>query len=40
MSQANTQVIIGVGPERAKWRCLVSRGKVAEVMSLTDEGAM
>ncbi|OCP01837.1 MULTISPECIES: hypothetical protein [unclassified Ensifer] len=40
MSQANTQVIIGVGPERSRWRCLVSGGKVAEVSSLADEGAM
>ncbi|WP_077960698.1 hypothetical protein [Ensifer adhaerens] len=40
MSQANTQVIIGVGPERARWRCLASGGKVAEVTSLTDEGAL
>ena len=39
-SQANTEVIVGVGPDRARWRCLVSRGIVAEVMSLTDEGAM
>jgi hypothetical protein len=39
-SQANTEVILGVGAQRAKWRCLVSRGKVAEVMSLTNEGAM
>jgi len=39
-SQANTEVIIGVGPQRAKWRCLVSKGRVAEVMSLTDEGAL
>lgn len=39
-SQANTEVIIGVGPNRAKWRCLVSGGRVAEVMSLTDEGAL
>jgi len=40
MSQANTEVVIGVGPKRAKWRCLVSRGKVSEVMSLTDEGKL
>lgn len=39
-SQANTEVIVGVGNERAKWRCLVSNGRVAEVMSLTDEGAL
>ncbi len=39
-SQANTEVVVGVGPNRAKWRCLVSKGRVAEVMSLTDEGAL
>lgn len=39
-SQANTEVIVGVGPQRARWRCLVSDGQVAEVMSLTDEGAL
>ena len=40
-SEANNMVIIGVGPDKAKWRCLVKNGKVAgEVMSLTDEGAM
>lgn len=39
-SQANTEVVIGVGPNRAKWRCLVSGGKVGEIMSLTDEGAL
>lgn len=39
-SQANTLVIVGVGPQRAQWRCLVSRGRVAEVMSMTDEGAL
>lgn len=39
-SQANTEVILAVGPQRAKWRCLVSGGRVAEVMSLTDEGSL
>ena len=39
-SEANNQVIIGVGTQRAKWKCLVKDGKVAEVMSLTDEGAL
>ncbi|WP_343115854.1 hypothetical protein [Ostreiculturibacter nitratireducens] len=37
-SQANTLVMVGVGPDRAPWRCLVSGGIVAEVMSMTDEG--
>lgn len=39
-SQANTDIIIGVGPQQARWRCLVSGGVVAEVTSLTDEGAL
>ncbi len=39
-SQANTVVVVAVGQQQAKWRCLVSNGKVAEVMSLTDEGAL
>jgi len=39
-SEANTVVMIGVGPQRAPWRCLVSGGVVAEVMSMTDEGAL
>ena len=39
-SEANTEVIVGVGPQRAQWRCLVSGGQVAEVMSLTNEGAL
>lgn len=39
-SQANTEVILGVGPDRARWKCLVSNGKVAEVTSLANEGAL
>jgi hypothetical protein len=40
-SEANSQLKVGVGPDRAPWRCLVSNsGIVAEVMSLTDEGAL
>ena len=39
-SEANNTVIVGVGPQKAKWQCLVKNGKVAGVMSLTDEGAM
>lgn len=39
-SQAATEVIIGVGPQRARWRCLVSGGRVSDVTSLTDEGAL
>jgi hypothetical protein len=39
-SQANTVVMVGVGPQRAPWRCLVSNGVVAEVTSMADEGAL
>ncbi|MBG0796124.1 hypothetical protein IYX23_00135 [Methylocystis sp. L43] len=39
-SEANNTVTIGVGPDRAPWRCLVKRGIVADVMSLTDEGKL
>lgn len=39
-SEANNQVTLGVGPQRAPWRCLVKRGRVADVMSQTDEGAL
>ena len=40
-SEANSQVTIGVGLDRAPWRCLVSNdGVVADVMSLTNEGTL
>lgn len=39
-SQANTIVMVGVGPERAPWRCLVSGGVVAEVAFTGDEGKL
>ncbi len=39
-SEANNTFIIGVGPDRARWQCLVKNGIVAGVMSLTDEGAL
>jgi hypothetical protein len=40
-SEANTSVMIGVGADRAPWRCLVSNdGVVAEVTSMTDEGML
>ncbi|MGJ0397538.1 MAG: hypothetical protein ACR65U_15055 [Methylocystis sp.] len=39
-SEANINLTIGVGPNRAPWRGLVKRGIVAEVMSLTDEGKL
>ncbi len=33
-SEANNTVYIGVGPQRARWKCLVKNGKVAEVESM------
>lgn len=39
-SEANNTVTIGVGADRAPWRCLVKRGIVAEIMSLTDDGKL
>lgn len=39
-SEANNSVTLGVGAQRAPWRCLVKDGKVAEVMSQADEGAL
>lgn len=39
-AEANNTVIVGVGPDKAKWQCLVKNGKVGEIMSLTDEGAL
>jgi hypothetical protein len=38
-SEANNDVTVGVGPQSAKWQCLVKEGNVAGVMSLTNEGA-
>lgn len=39
-SEANNLVMVGVGPQRAPWKCLVKHGVVAEIMSMTDEGAL
>jgi hypothetical protein len=40
-SQAGTEVIVGVGPDRARWRCIgYSDGTTAGIESLTDEGAL
>jgi hypothetical protein len=39
-SEANNEVTLGVGPQKAPWRCLVKRGKVSDVMSQTNEGAL
>lgn len=39
-SEAGTEVVVGVGPDRAPWRCIgYSDGTTAGIMSLTDEGA-
>ena len=39
-SEANSLVMVGVGPNRAPWKCLSSKGIVAEITSLTDEGTL
>ena len=39
-SEANSIVMVGVGPNRAPWKCLASGGVIAEVMSMKDEGAL
>jgi hypothetical protein len=40
-SQAGTQVIVGVGPERARWQCIgYEDGATAGIMSLTNEGSL
>jgi hypothetical protein len=40
-SEAGTEVIVGVGPQQARWRCIAYRdGSTAGIMSLTDEGAL
>jgi hypothetical protein len=39
-SEAKETVYIGVGRQKAKWKCLVKRGIVAEVSSMVDEGAL
>lgn len=38
-SQAGTEVIVGIGPQRARWQCIAySDGTTSRPMSLTDEG--
>lgn len=38
-SQAGTEVIVGVGPQRARWQCIAySDGSTSQPMSLTNEG--
>jgi hypothetical protein len=40
-SQAGTETIIGVGPDRARWRCIgYADGTTGGIQSLTDEGAL
>ena len=40
-SQAGTEVIVGVGPQRAQWRCIAySDGTTTGITSLTNEGAL
>lgn len=39
-SEANNEVIVLVGTQKARWQCLVKNGRVAGVMSLTDEGGL
>jgi len=40
-SEAGTEVIVGVGPDRARWRCIGYKdGSTSSIMSLTDEGRL
>ncbi|MFD0910883.1 hypothetical protein ACFQ1P_14085 [Ruegeria arenilitoris] len=40
-SQAGTQVIVGVGEQRARWSCIgYSDGTTADITSLTNEGTL
>jgi hypothetical protein len=40
-SEAGTEVIVGVGPDRARWRCIAYEdGTTSSIMSLTNEGAL
>jgi hypothetical protein len=40
-SEAGTEVIVGVGPQRARWRCIGYKdGTTSSIMSMTDEGAL
>ena len=39
-SQANSLIMVGVGPRNAPWKCLSSNGVVAEITSMTNEGAL
>ncbi|WP_076448005.1 hypothetical protein [Roseivivax lentus] len=40
-SQAGTEVIVGVGPQMARWQCIAySDGTTSRPMSLTNEGTL
>jgi hypothetical protein len=40
-SEAGTEVIVGVGPDRARWRCIgYPDGATAGIQSLVDEGSL
>jgi hypothetical protein len=40
-SEAGTEVIVGVGPQRARWQCIAySDGSTTRPMSLTNEGSL
>lgn len=40
-SEAGTEVIVGVGPQRARWQCIAYRdGSTTRPMSLTNEGSL
>lgn len=40
-SEAGTQVIVGVGPDRARWNCIAyNDGSTAGIESLTNEGSL
>ena len=40
-SQAGTEVIVGVGPDRARWRCIGQPdGSTSGITSLTNEGRL
>lgn len=40
-SEAGTEVVVGVGPDRARWRCIgYADGTTAGIQSLVDEGAL
>lgn len=40
-SQAGTEVIVGVGPQKARWKCIAnSDGTTRDIQSLTNEGSL